>query len=166
MSQKAIREYLQIQQTRLGTKARHHRRSPSSYEKGLPFPLLGVDSDNGPEFLNWHLLTLWRDRIPAIEITRSWPYHKNDNAHIKQKTAPTSANCWEKRGSTIRIWLLSLSNSTPSGATFITSFCPPSNSSKKNATTAASKRSTSRKPAPPAAGSLKTGLSVAAHGSP
>jgi hypothetical protein len=54
-------------------------------EKGLPFPLLGVDSDNGPEFLNWHLLTLWRDRIPAIEITRSRPYHKNDNAHIEQK---------------------------------------------------------------------------------
>ena len=56
-----------------------------SMENGLAFPLLGVDSDNGPEFLNWHLLTLWRDRVPAIEITRSRPYHKNDNAHIEQK---------------------------------------------------------------------------------
>ena len=54
-------------------------------ENGLPFPLLGVDSDNGPEFLNWHLLTLWRDRVPAIDVTRSRPYHKNDNAHIEQK---------------------------------------------------------------------------------
>jgi hypothetical protein len=57
----------------------------SSMENNLPFPLLGVDSDNGPEFLNWHLLTLWRDRVPAIDITRSRPYHKNDNAHIEQK---------------------------------------------------------------------------------
>ena len=54
-------------------------------EQGLPFALRGVDSDNGPEFLNWHLLTLWRDRDPAIEVTRSRPYHKNDNAHIEQK---------------------------------------------------------------------------------
>ncbi len=54
-------------------------------ENGLPFPLLGVDSDNGPEFLNWHLITLWRDRVPAIDVTRSRPYHKNDNAHIEQK---------------------------------------------------------------------------------
>jgi len=54
-------------------------------ENGLPFPLRGVDSDNGPEFLNWHLITLWRDRHPAIDVTRSRPYHKNDNAHIEQK---------------------------------------------------------------------------------
>ena len=37
------------------------------------------------QFLNWHLLTLWRDRVPAIDVTRSRPYHKNDNAHIEQK---------------------------------------------------------------------------------
>jgi hypothetical protein len=54
-------------------------------ENSLSFPLPGVDSDNGPEFLNWHLLTLWRDRVPAIDVTRSRPYHKNDNAHIEQK---------------------------------------------------------------------------------
>ena len=38
-------------------------------EKGLPFALRGVDSDKGPGFLNWHLLTLRRDRDPAIDVT-------------------------------------------------------------------------------------------------
>ena len=37
------------------------------------------------QFLNWYLLTLWRDRVPAIDVTRSRPYHKKDNARIEQK---------------------------------------------------------------------------------
>lgn len=31
-------------------------------QKMLPFPLLGVDSDNGSEFINWHLLRCARSR--------------------------------------------------------------------------------------------------------
>jgi hypothetical protein len=56
-------------------------------EQALPFPLRGVDVDNGSEFLNWHLLTYLRERAdrPAVAFTRSRPYHKNDNAHIEQK---------------------------------------------------------------------------------
>lgn len=49
----------------------------------LPFDLLGVDPDNGSEFINWNLKS-WCD-LQHIELTRSRPYKKNDNAHIEQK---------------------------------------------------------------------------------
>jgi len=54
-------------------------------EERLPFPLLGFDSDNGGEFLNYHLWTYMRERNAAVEFTRSRPYHSNDNAHVEQK---------------------------------------------------------------------------------
>ena len=54
-------------------------------EACLPFELLGFDSDNGNEFLNWHLLRHFTERKQPIQFTRSRPYHKNDNAHIEQK---------------------------------------------------------------------------------
>ena len=50
---------------------------------GLPFPLLGIDSDNGTEFINNHLLAYCT--INKITFTRSRPSHKNDNAHVEQK---------------------------------------------------------------------------------
>ena len=55
-------------------------------EQSLPFPLRGFDSDNGGEFLNYHLLRHFTDnrKIP-IQFTRSRPYKKDDNAHIEQK---------------------------------------------------------------------------------
>jgi transposase InsO family protein len=49
----------------------------------LPFALLGVDSDNGSEFINWHLKG-WCDQR-QIQLTRGRPYKKDDNAHIEQK---------------------------------------------------------------------------------
>lgn len=54
-------------------------------EASLPFALLGVDSDNGGEFLNHHLVEylLWRPR--PVLFTRSRAYHKNDNAHVEQR---------------------------------------------------------------------------------
>jgi hypothetical protein len=54
-------------------------------EKALPFPLLGFDSDNGSEFLNYHLLRHFTQRKQPVRFTRSRPYHKDDNAHIEQK---------------------------------------------------------------------------------
>jgi hypothetical protein len=51
----------------------------------LPFPLLGFDSDNCGEFLNYHLLRHFADRKQPINFTRSRAYHKDDNAHIEQK---------------------------------------------------------------------------------
>ncbi len=49
----------------------------------LPFPLLGVDSDNGTEFINATLLRYCREK--KITFTRSRPYRKNDQAHVEQK---------------------------------------------------------------------------------
>lgn len=49
----------------------------------LPFRLLGIDSDNGAEFINWHLGG-WCEQH-QVQFTRSRPYKKDDNAHIKQK---------------------------------------------------------------------------------
>jgi hypothetical protein len=48
-----------------------------------PFDLLGVDSDNGGEFLNFHLYH-WLKKH-GIEQTRSRPYFKNDQAYVEQK---------------------------------------------------------------------------------
>jgi hypothetical protein len=49
----------------------------------LPMPLLGIDSDNGSEFLN-ALLVRWCAR-EQLTFTRSRPYWKNDQAHVEQK---------------------------------------------------------------------------------
>ena len=49
----------------------------------LPFRLRGVDSDNGSEFINWHLKG-WCEQH-QIQLTRGRPYKKDDNAHIEQK---------------------------------------------------------------------------------
>ena len=54
-------------------------------EASLPFPLRGVDCDNGSEFLNWHLVRYCQARPAPVQFTRSRPYKKNDNAHIEQK---------------------------------------------------------------------------------
>jgi hypothetical protein len=52
-------------------------------EQRLPFKLLGIDSDNGSEFINYHLKAFCDER--KIQFTRGRPYKKDDNAHIEQK---------------------------------------------------------------------------------
>ncbi len=59
------------------------QRALNEIEGVLPFPLLGVDSDNGSEFINWHLKS-WCER-KQIQLTRGRPYKKDDNAHVEQK---------------------------------------------------------------------------------
>jgi hypothetical protein len=54
-------------------------------EARLPFALRGVDSDNGGEFINHHLVKHFTGRVQPVAFTRSRPYRKNDNAHIEQK---------------------------------------------------------------------------------
>lgn len=49
----------------------------------LPFVLLGIDSDNGSEFINALLYHYCLDE--HITFTRSRPYQKNDQAHVEQK---------------------------------------------------------------------------------
>lgn len=51
--------------------------------KRLPFKLLGLDPDNGSEFINWQMFRYCKKN--NITLTRSRPYKKNDNAHVEQK---------------------------------------------------------------------------------
>jgi len=50
---------------------------------GLPFPMLGIDSDNGGEFINHQLLDWCKQN--GIAFTRGRPYRKNDNCFVEQK---------------------------------------------------------------------------------
>ena len=63
-------------QTRVGGAVHEVRRR-------LPFPLLGLDSDSGSEFINQHLYDYCQRN--AIIFTRSRPYKKNDSCHVEQK---------------------------------------------------------------------------------
>lgn len=49
----------------------------------FPFPILGLDTDNGSEFLNNGLLSYCR--VEKITFTRCRPYKKNDQCHVEQK---------------------------------------------------------------------------------
>jgi hypothetical protein len=53
----------------------------------LPFPVLELHPDNGSEFLNAHLVRFWRELVKDIQLSRSRPYHKNDNRFVEQKNA-------------------------------------------------------------------------------
>jgi hypothetical protein len=54
-------------------------------EAALPFAIVGFDSDNGGEFINWHLADYFLLRKEAVAFTRSRAYRKNDNARVEQK---------------------------------------------------------------------------------
>jgi len=63
-------------QERVGSAVHHIRRR-------LPFSLLGLDSDNGGEFINQHLFAYCQRE--EITFTRSRSYKKNDSCHVEQK---------------------------------------------------------------------------------
>lgn len=49
----------------------------------LPFGLLGIDSDNGTEFINAALVGFCEQR--GVSFTRGRPYKKNDQCRVEQK---------------------------------------------------------------------------------
>ena len=51
----------------------------------LPFSVKELHPDNGPEFLNHHLIRIWGEAITGLTLTRSRPYQKNDNRFVEQK---------------------------------------------------------------------------------
>jgi len=53
----------------------------------LPFPIVELHPDNGSEFLNEHLVRFWKDLVKGVELSRSRPYHKNDNRFVEQKNS-------------------------------------------------------------------------------
>lgn len=63
-------------------------------EASLPFELLGLDSDNGGEFLNYHVLHWLQKRPRPVFMTRSRPYKKDDNAHVEQKNWTHIRQCF------------------------------------------------------------------------
>jgi len=60
-------------------------RQTRDVEQQLPFALRGFDFDNGSEWLNWTLIRYLQHRPHPILVSRSRPYHKDDNAHVEQK---------------------------------------------------------------------------------
>jgi len=53
----------------------------------LPFPIKEIHPDNGSEFFNHHMLRFWGDCVPGVTLSRSRPYHKNDNRFVEQKNS-------------------------------------------------------------------------------
>jgi hypothetical protein len=60
-------------------------------ERALPFDLLGLDCDNGSEFLNWHLLAYFGKRDKQAGFTPSRPYTKMTMGMYRTKELDTSA---------------------------------------------------------------------------
>jgi hypothetical protein len=53
----------------------------------LPFPVLEIHPDNGSEFLNHHLVRFWKETVKGVTLSRSRPFHKNDNRFVEQKNS-------------------------------------------------------------------------------
>ena len=55
--------------------------------KRLPFTIRELHPDNGSEFFNNHLRRFWDDVVKDVRLSRSRPYHKNDNPFVEQRNA-------------------------------------------------------------------------------
>jgi hypothetical protein len=75
-------------------------------EGSLPFALLGVDSDNGGEFINHHLAAYLGQRPKPVLFTRARPYWKNDNARVESRHVGrrTCGSSLATSGITTRRW--------------------------------------------------------------
>jgi transposase InsO family protein len=78
----------------LGKSQEAVRAALAAVGEALPLPLRGIDSDNGSEFINDHLLRYCQAQ--GIQFTRGRPYKKDDNAHIEQKN-------WDACAATARL---------------------------------------------------------------
>lgn len=54
-------------------------------QQRLPFPVRELHPDNGAEFFNDHMARFWPRLFPDADLSRSRPYHKNDNRYVEQK---------------------------------------------------------------------------------
>ena len=65
-------------------KARTHTlNAMKEIQQHLPFPLRGIDSDNGSEFINYHFFYYCKEH--DLCFTRSRPNHSNDSCYVEQK---------------------------------------------------------------------------------
>lgn len=51
----------------------------------VPFEMREVHPDNGSEFFNHHLRRFWKERAPDVQLSRSRPFHKDDNPYVEQR---------------------------------------------------------------------------------
>lgn len=51
----------------------------------VPFTIKELHPDNGPEFFNDHMVRFWGEELTGLTLSRSRPYHKNDNRWVEQK---------------------------------------------------------------------------------
>lgn len=51
----------------------------------VPFAIKELHPDNGSEFFNAHLVRYWKDKVSGVQLSRSRPWHKNDNRMVEQK---------------------------------------------------------------------------------
>ena len=69
----------------LSKKEQEMEKALKAIETDLPFRLLSIQSDCGSEFLNYRMMRYLQNRPAPVTMSRSRPYHKNDNAHVEQK---------------------------------------------------------------------------------
>jgi len=53
----------------------------------IPFAIVELHPDNGSEFFNQHLVRFWKEKVKGVQLSRSRPYHKNDNRFVEQKNS-------------------------------------------------------------------------------
>jgi hypothetical protein len=73
---------------RVAVMGRSYRAMVGGFERVLervPFAIRELHPDNGPEFLNDHQVRFWGAHVPGLTLSRSRPYHKNDNRFVEQK---------------------------------------------------------------------------------
>ena len=51
----------------------------------VPFAVLEIHPDNGREFFNHHLVRFWKETVKGVHLSRSRPYHSNDNPFVEQR---------------------------------------------------------------------------------
>ena len=56
-------------------------------QQRLPFSILELHPDNGSEFLNDLMLHFWGKQIVHASLSRSRPYHKNDNRFVEENNS-------------------------------------------------------------------------------
>ncbi len=69
---------------------RSEKETVSAFERILercPIRVLELHPDNGSEFLNAHLMRYFEDKVKGATLTRSRPFHKNDNRFVEQKNS-------------------------------------------------------------------------------
>jgi hypothetical protein len=54
-------------------------------QERVPFTIKELHPDNGPEFFNDTMVRFWGEELTGLRLSRSRPYHKNDNRWVEQK---------------------------------------------------------------------------------